>query len=52
MKEYLVEYLDIDDNFSVKTKTVFGQSEDQVRKQAYREYGSYGTISVKLVNNK
>jgi hypothetical protein len=49
MKEYLIEYLDVDDDFSVKTKTVFGQSEDQIREQAYKEYGRYGVIFVKPI---
>ena len=50
MNEYLIEYLD--DDFSVNTKTVFGQSEDQVREQALKEHGSYGLISVKPYNKE
>ena len=48
MKTYIIEYLD--DNGNVKKKIVFGQTEDQVREQAYKEYGRYGTISVKPCN--
>jgi len=50
MNKYLIEYLN--DDFSIGTKIVFGQSEDQVRKQAYKEYGSYGLISVKPYNKE
>lgn len=48
MKEYIVEYLD--DNCGVSKTIVFGQSEDQARAQAYKEYGRYAVISVKPCN--
>lgn len=52
MNEYLIEFLDDDYDFKVSTKIVFGQSEDEVREQAYKEHGSYGLISVKPYNKE